>query len=405
LEITMANHLALKTAHNVEAGTDDKLAFLGKDSRLVSYGGGNAGLPLELLEPDGPLIVPTNLFFMRCNGPVPLLDHETWRLTINGRVERPLSLRLADLAAMPQRRLTAFVECAGNGRTRFDPLPPGIPWRNDAVGCAVWEGVSLATVLELTGVRDGAVDVVSQGGDFPAMRRGLPLSVARDTETLLVLRMNNEPLPAAHGGPVRLLVPGWAGIASTKWLVGLEVLDNAFAGTWNSESYVEWGDDGTALRPVREMGVKSVLSAPTDGAILRAGLTMISGYAWSGYGAIQRVETSSDGGRSWQVARLERSGRRGWVRFESPWEATPGMHHLLARATDERGLQQPRQAAWNAKGYGQNGIHYITVSVAARQRCLPYVVDTHVHADLTNSLRWSIDKRRAAARPAECLHM
>lgn len=381
----MASGLALKTRQSVDTETDVDLALHGKDTRLVSYGGGNVGLPLELLEPDGPLIVPTNFFFMRCNGPVPLLDQETWRLTIHGRVERPLTLRLTDLAAMPQRGLTAFVECAGNGRTRFDPLPPGIPWRNDAVGCAVWEGVPLAAVLELAGVRVGAVDVVSQGGDFPTMRRGLPLSVARDADTLLILRMNDEPLPAAHGGPVRLLVPGWAGIASTKWIVGLEVFENTFAGIWNSESYLEWGDDGTPLRPVREMGVKSVLSAPTHGAILRPGFTTISGYAWSGYGAIRQVETSIDGGKNWQFASLARSGRRAWVRFTFPWHATPGTYQILARATDERGLRQPQQAAWNAKGYGQNSIHRITVSVAARQERLRYFVDTRLHADLTDS--------------------
>jgi DMSO/TMAO reductase YedYZ molybdopterin-dependent catalytic subunit len=176
--------------------------------------------------------------------------------------------------------------------------------------------------------------------------------------------MNEAPLTVGHGGPVRLLVPGWAGIAATKWLVGLEVLDAAFAGFWNSENYVSWSADGTPLQLVREMGVKSLLSAPTEGAVLAAGRTTICGYAWSGYGAIRQVETSVDGGGSWQACSLERSGRRGWVRFTAPWQARPGTYQILARATDERGLRQPHQAAWNAKGYGQNGIHRITVTVA-----------------------------------------
>jgi DMSO/TMAO reductase YedYZ molybdopterin-dependent catalytic subunit len=224
--------------------------------------------------------------------------------------------------------------------------------------------VPLAHLLDLAGVGEAAVDVVSQGGDFPAMRRGLPLAIARDPDTLLVLRMNEEPLSVGHGGPVRLLVPGWAGIASTKWLVGLEVLEEAFAGFWNADTYVYWSADGTPLQPVRELGVKALLSAPVDGAVLPAGLTSLSGYAWSGYGAIRQVERSLDGGVSWQIATLQRSGRRGWVRFTSPWNAAPGSHQLLARATDERGLQQPHQAAWNAKGYGQNGVHGIEVTVA-----------------------------------------
>ncbi len=370
----------------VDLDTQDGWKALGKDPRLIPYGGGNFGMPLELLEPDGPLIVPTERFFLRCNGPVPVFDPTTWRLTLSGHVRRPLTLRLADLAVMPQRRLVAFLECAGNGRTRFEPLPPGTPWRNDAAGNAVWEGVPLAHVLDLAGVRDGAVDVVSQGGDFPEMRRGLPVAIARDPETLLVLRMNGEPLTVGHGGPVRLLVPGWAGIAATKWLVGLEVLDAAFTGFWNADNYVSWSGDGTAIRPVREMSVKSVLSAPTDGAVLAPGRTTIRGYAWSGYGAIRQVETSVDGGGSWQVATVERSGRRAWVRFTSSWHAQPGRSQILARATDERGLQQPLQTEWNAKGYGQNGIHGIQVTVAARRLLLRHAIDSYVLADQGTSL-------------------
>jgi hypothetical protein len=140
------------------------LASLGKDPRLTPYGGGNFGMPLAWLEPEGPLIVPTERFFLRSNGPVPILDPATWHLSVTGHVARPLALRLADLAAMPQRRLVAFLECAGNGRTRFEPLPPGTPWGNDAAGNAVWEGVPLAHLLDLAGVREEAVDVVSQGG-------------------------------------------------------------------------------------------------------------------------------------------------------------------------------------------------------------------------------------------------
>jgi DMSO/TMAO reductase YedYZ molybdopterin-dependent catalytic subunit len=348
---------------DLEAAPEDLLRALDKDPRLVSYGGGNFGTPLELLEPAGELTVPTEQFFLRSNGPIPVIDPATWSLTIGGHVQRPLTLRLADLQAMPHVTLPAFLECAGNGRTRFDPLPPGTPWRNDAVGNALWEGVPLREVLDLAGIRDGAIDLVSQGGDFPAMQRGLPLSVAREPDTLLVLGMNGAPLSIAHGGPVRLLVPGWAGIAATKWLVGLEVLDSPFAGFWNSDNYVYWGEDGTPLRPVTEMPVKSLISTPREGETLPSGPLTIAGYAWSGHGAIARVEVSTDGGASWAEAELTRVGRRAWLRFTHRWQASPGQHTILARATDERGLRQPVRAAWNGKGYGQNSIHHVTVTV------------------------------------------
>jgi DMSO/TMAO reductase YedYZ molybdopterin-dependent catalytic subunit len=264
---------------------------------------------------------------------------------------------------MPQRTLTAFLECAGNGRTRYAPFPDGTPWQNDAAGNAVWSGVPVADVLDRAGIRDGVVDVVAQGGDFPEMRRGLPLAVARDPDTLLVLRMNGEPLSVAHGAPVRLLVPGWAGIASTKWLIELELLDHAFAGFWNSDNYVYWSADGTPLRPVTEMPVKSVIGTPTANAVLSPGPVDIAGYAWSGHGAIAFVEISLDGGRLWRQARLERAGRRSWVRFRYGWQATPGCHHLMVRASDERGLRQPATALWNGKGYCQNGMHAVDVVV------------------------------------------
>ncbi len=348
---------------NLQDDPEDVLVALGKDLHLIPYGGGNFGMPLELMEPDGELIVPTERFFVRSNGPVPTIAPETWSMTVTGRVDRPLHLRLGDLQSLPQRTLTAFLECAGNGRTRFAPVPDGTPWGNDAAGNAVWEGVPLAAVLDLTGIHDGAVDVVSQGGDFPEMQRALPLTVARDPDTLLVLRMNGQPLPVAHGGPVRLLVPGWAGIASTKWLAGLHMLDHAFNGYWNSDNYIFWGADGTPLRPVREMAVKSVISTPLHGSDIEVGSTAIAGYAWSGFGAVDRVEVSVDGGDSWQPADLERAGRHSWVRFHYSWQATLGQHRLMARATDERRLRQPAVAAWNGKGYGQNGIHRVEVIV------------------------------------------
>jgi sulfane dehydrogenase subunit SoxC len=341
------------------------LRRLGKDPCLVPYGGANFGLPLDLLEPACSRLVPNEQFFVRSNGPVPIVAPDTWRLNVTGLVDWPLSLSLQDLERFTTRSLEAFLECAGNGRSRFAPVPPGTPWQNDAVGNAVWEGVALADVLAKAGVLDGAVDVVSQGADFPEMRRALPLSAAFGPEILIATRMNGEPLPLAHGGPARLLVPGWAGIASTKWLTSLEVMDRPFDGFWNADNYVFWDEDGAPLRPIAEMPPKSIIVTPGDGSTLAAGDIEIAGWAWSGYGAIQRVEVSVDGGRNWETACLEAGERHGWRRWHATWRPDPGDYRIQARATDERRLRQPAVAAWNAKGYQMNAIHEIAVRVAA----------------------------------------
>jgi DMSO/TMAO reductase YedYZ molybdopterin-dependent catalytic subunit len=223
----------------------------------------------------------------------------------------------------------------------------------------------LAEVLALAGVQDGAVDVVSQGGDFPEMQRGLPLEVATDPDVMLVWQMNGADLPKPNGGPVRLLVPTWSGIASTKWVVGIEVLDRPFAGPFNSESYVYIDEDGHVLAPVREVWPKSVIALPAPDAALNAGPQQISGFAWSGFAGIAMVEVSTDGRESWSAAEIvEEAGPLSWVRFVAEWDAAPGEAVLASRATDERGLTQPIVDDWNAKGYLMNAVHEVRVTVS-----------------------------------------
>jgi len=334
----------------------------GKDPRLTPYGETNLGTPPELLDS---FIVPNDRFFVRSNGQIPTLDAETWRLRVGGQVERPLELSLADLREFPNRTLTAFLECSGNSRTRYSPPAEGTPWKNDAIGNAVWTGTSLRHVLDAAGVRDGAVDVVAQGADLPDMRRSLPLATARDPDVLLVWEMNGEPLPAAHGGPVRLFVPRWGGIASTKWLIELEVLDRPFTGHYQGDLYALISPEGEKLELVREMPVKSIITHPLAEAVVRPGSVTISGFAWSGLAGIARVEVSTDGGASWADAEIvERAGPLAWVRWTHTWNARPGTVHLRCRATDERGLTQPVTARWNAKGYQNNAIDEVVVTVA-----------------------------------------
>jgi DMSO/TMAO reductase YedYZ molybdopterin-dependent catalytic subunit len=328
----------------------------------VPYGATNLGMALELA---GGLTVPNDLFFVRSNYPLPTVDSEQWRLRVDGDVERELTLTLDEVKALPVRTQTAFLECAGDSRSRYEPQAEGTAWKNDAIGNATWTGTSLRHVLELAGLRSDAFEIVTQGGDTHEMQRGLPLGVALNPSTMLVWEMNGQPLPQPNGGPMRLLVPGWCGIASTKWIVGITVIDRPFAGKWNTENYTIQTAAGERVRPVREMPVKSIISTPAAGSSVAAGHQQVTGYAWSGYGGITRVEVSVDGGLTWSDARItEEAGRLSWVRFAYDWEAQPGTARLQSRATDERGLIQPECAAWNARGYLNNSIYEVSVTVS-----------------------------------------
>jgi len=196
------------------------------------------------------------------------------------------------------------------------------------------------------------------------MERGLPIDVAMGVDTMLALRMNGEDLPAPHGGPVRLFVPGWGGIASTKWLTGLTVLDQPFQGEFNVENYIVIDELGATLRPVRAMPVSSAIWTPAVGAELKAGQVQITGYAWSGLGGIANVEVSTDNGITWNEATItDNGGELAWVRFAYTWEAAPGPAGLLTRATDDRGTTQPGEAQWNQLGYQYNATQRVQVTV------------------------------------------
>ncbi|MDQ3693512.1 MAG: sulfite oxidase [Chloroflexota bacterium] len=338
---------------------------LGKSPDLIQHGTTTFETPIDLMDQ---FLTPNEAFFIRSNGPIFIdIDPAAWRLTVSGLVETELELTLADLQAMPVHTLTAFLECSGNSRSRFaadGEQAEGTQWGNGAIGNVEWTGVSLRDVLDEAGVQEGVVDVVSTGGDFPEMQRGLPLDHALEPGVMLVWEMNGEALPAPNGGPVRLLVPGWGGIASTKWIVSLELIDRPFDGSFNTESYVFIDPDGTVLRPVREIPAKSVITSPVPDASVTAGAHTIAGFAWSGYAGIDRVEVSIDGG-DWQAATItEEAGPASWVRFEFPWEAAAGEHTLRSRATDQIALQQPEEVPFNAKGYLMNAIYEVPVTVA-----------------------------------------
>lgn len=336
------------------------MTIAGKDSRLTPYGATNLGMDLGLSDT---FYVPNDLFFVRSNGAIPEIDPAAWRLTIDGEVDSPHSFSLSDLEAMPQVELPAFLECTGNGRSRFEPVAEGTTWKNDAAGNALWGGVRLRDLLDAVHVTDAGVEVVSQGSDLYTMQRGLPVGVAMQPTTLIALRMNGEPLPLVHGAPARLLVPGWAGIASTKWLTSLTVSDKPFVGPFQGDLYVVYDADGVPIQPVREMPVKSIVVTPENGATL-SGSPVVTGVAWSGHGGIEKVETSLDEGATWQLAKIvEEAGPFSWVRWEQPLELPAGTHEFCVRATDRRGLTQPWSAFWNQKGYFMNEIQRIAFTI------------------------------------------
>jgi DMSO/TMAO reductase YedYZ molybdopterin-dependent catalytic subunit len=345
-------------------GLPQELVDAGKSPDLINHGS-SFEMPMSGYDE---FLTPNDRFFVRANGPFTVdVAPEDWRLTITGLVDSELDLSIDDLKEMESTTITAWVECSGNGRGRFstDPqAPSGTPWIHGGIGNAEWEGIRVADLLASAGVQEGAIDVVSQGGDFEGMRRGLPLAKALDPATMIVWSMNGEDIPNPNGGPLRLLVPGWGGIASTKWVVNLEVIDHPFDGEFNTESYVYVDEDGSVLRPVTELGPKSVITSHEPDSSAQAGAQKVFGFAWSGHGGVARVEISTDGGENWEEAEItQEAGPWSWVRFEYDWEAAAGEATLASRATDNRGLNQPFSIPWNAKGYGMNEIFMIPLTV------------------------------------------
>jgi DMSO/TMAO reductase YedYZ molybdopterin-dependent catalytic subunit len=340
--------------------------------KVVTENPANAEAPLDLQRG---IITPNDLFFMRNRFSFPEIDAAAWRLTVSGPVGQPLSLSYDDLLAMPSRSFPATLECAGNGRSGMEPMPEGEPWEYGAVSTAEWTGVPLHLVLETAGLSEGVTAIVAEGqdGGFVSEARGeerfarsLPLDKALHPDTLLAYTMNGEPLPVAHGFPVRLLVPGWYGMASVKWVTTLRAINDAFDGFFQVERYVmrEPGSDGPPP-PVTQMGVRSIITTPRPGAAAHVGTHLVRGYAWSGAAPVTEIEVSTDGGNTWQPAQwTSGEARYAWRSWEFRWSAeTPGQVLLQSRARDAAGNQQPSSAPWNDLGYCNNGIQVVQVDV------------------------------------------
>jgi DMSO/TMAO reductase YedYZ molybdopterin-dependent catalytic subunit len=351
------------------AGKATGLAILG-EMPLV------AETPARLLDDE---TTANDAFFVRNNGavPAPVADAATWTLEIDGEVERPLRLTLDDLRSIGQTITRWLVlECGGNGRTQFKPAVSGTQWTTGGVGCAAWTGVALRDVLGAAGLRPTATYTAHHGAD-DAISRGIRLEKALDPATMLAWAMNGEPLPHLHGGPLRLVVPGWPGSASQKWLTRITIRDREHDGTgMTGFSYrvpirpVAPGEAPEAdnLRILESMPVRSIITSPADGDRLPAGRRALEvrGAAWAGDVEVDRVDVSIDDGSSWVPAELAPArNRHDWRRWRAN-VATPedGSYELVARATDSAGSSQPRRAeGWNPGGYGANAWHRVTVRV------------------------------------------
>jgi len=327
-----------------------------------------------------PGLTPADAFFVRNNGDMPAGDlGETWRLTVSGEVLRHLSLTVADLKRdFPIVEITAVLECAGNGRAFLSPPVSGAQWRHGAVGCARWTGVRMRDVLEQAGLTAAAVytahhspDRSLTAPDKPALSRGIPIAKALAADTLIAFGMNDAPLPALHGGPLRVVVPGYPGSAWQKWLDHLEIRDREHDGEkMRGTDYrlpvtpLGPGDpvDPADFAVITDMPVKSLITTPAAGFTHDAAVPLgIGGWAWSGAAPVAGVRVSADGGANWTEAVLAPAGEPfAWRRFSATLRVAKGPLTLVAVAQDVAGRVQPIDTApWNPRGYCNNLAHRV----------------------------------------------
>ncbi len=308
--------------------------------------------------------------YVRTNFAVPELD-DRHSIAFGGAVGHSFNIDMAELAAMPQDTIGVTMECAGNDRLAMRPLPMGEPWRSGAVSTATWSGVRLRTLLDRAQVAQDAVELVVSAADSGVRddaegsvryARSISIDDVVASGALLALRMNGAPLTPMHGAPVRLVVPGWYGMASVKWVTAIDAVRSPFHGYFQQQRYV-FDIDGR-IEPVTQMRVKSIITAPTSDDSCGREL-LVRGWAWSGHGAITRVQLMPGGGNDCIDATLGTpDGPHAWT----PWECVvrptkSGRLTLRSRATDASGATQPDTIEWNRLGYGNNAVRMIIVNV------------------------------------------
>lgn len=322
-------------------------------------------------------MTPIGLHYLLVHFDVPYVPTAAdWTLSIGGHVDRPQRFTLDDLRQFPQSTLRVTLECAGNGRAGVSPRWKSQPWHHEAVGTAEWTGTPLKLLLERAGLLPSAREVVFYGKDRGIdagiehdYGRSLTPSQALNGDLLLAWAMNGAPLLPQHGFPLRLVVPGWYGMASVKWLDRIEVIDRLFDGFQQVGTYIYRETADEQGRPVTAIRVKSLMAPPgipdwySRRRLVEQGPVELFGRAWSGSGVpIRRVEVAIDG--TWRDAALEPgSSRYAWSAWRARWQATPGDHELMCRATDANGETQPIEPRFDRGGFGNNGVHRVQVTV------------------------------------------
>ena len=335
----------------------------------------NHGLPLEALRWD---VTPLGLHYLLIHYDIPEVDTASWRLAVGGLVERPLSLTLDELRSRPSVEVAVTMECAGNGRAHVEPHVVSQPWLLEAVGTARWRGVPVAGLLEEAGVRDGAVEAVFtgldrgvEGDEEQSYERSLPVETLAEGDAFLAYEVNGVPLPPQHGFPLRLVVPGWYGMTSVKWLSRITLVADAFDGYQMRQSYRVRHEEDEAGEPITTIAPRSLMIPPgipeflSRARVVDAGRCEIGGRAWSGAAEIAGVEVSADGGETWAPAELDDAtlGRWAWRSWRFSWDAQPGEHELCCRARDAAGNEQPLEPPWNLGGYANNAVQRVKVTV------------------------------------------
>jgi sulfite oxidase len=342
----------------------------------------NGETPLAALA-EGSLTA-TDAFYVRGHGAVPEIDPAAWRLRVHGLVERELDLSLTTLReAFRERTVTATLQCAGNRRVgliAIRDIPGEAPWGPGATGTATWSGVALADVLALADPLQEAAHVGFEGADVSAEARptqrfggSIPLDKARRSEVLLAWAMNGDPLPPVHGAPLRVVVPGYIGARSVKWLERVEVRSRPWEGYFQRVVYRLLPEDGTpgpgVGMPLGLVALNADVLSPPDGATVAAGPVEVRGYAFAGGERyVTRVDVSLDGGSGWSQAKfLEDLGPWAWRQWRIVLDLAPGDHEILVRAWDSSAATQPEDEAalWNPKGYANNARPRVRVRAAA----------------------------------------
>ncbi len=334
----------------------------------------NSGMPLEALRYP---ITPTGLHYLLIHYDIPEINADQWRLKITGLIAKPVELTLEEIKKRPRRTLAVTMECAGNGRALFAPRRISQPWLLEAIGNAEWTGTPLRGILQEAGVSGDAAEIVFTGADqgvegdqIQHYQRSLTPEEAIGDEVLLVYEMNGQPLPPQHGYPLRLLKPGWYGMASVKWLDRIEAVAQPFQGYQMVRAYryaQSAEDPGEAVNVIRARALMIPPGIPdfmTRDRLVDASSVTLTGKAWAGHGGVSRVEVSVDGGATWSEVQLaESKSPFAWRSWSFLWNAKPGEYMLHVRASDAGGNVQPVNQEWNFGGYGNNGVQRVKVVV------------------------------------------